>query len=64
MGNMASYKIWGAGPVELGGRGGDRTPNISRTLPVFPEINPKIVKRRSIFRVIGALPKVIKTSKF
>ena len=42
-----------SGPVELGVRGGDRPPNILRILPIFPEINPKIVK---IWVILGISP--------
>ena len=42
-----------SGPVELGGRWGDRPPNILRILPIFPEIISKIVK---IWVILGFSP--------
>ena len=36
--------LYMAGPIEQGGRGGDPPLNILRILPIFPEIDQKIVK--------------------
>ena len=42
-----------SGPVELGWQRGRLPPNISTILPIFPEINPKIVK---IWVILGLSP--------
>ena len=45
------HRSYNSGPAEQGGGGGDRPPNISRILPIFPKISPENLTIRGILRL-------------